>query len=54
VLALSDPASLNAMSGDTSSEHALLIGEFADVHGRSTPFVHGISVVNRWLAVGAS
>jgi hypothetical protein len=39
------------MSGDTSSEHLLLIGEFGGVRSRSPSFVHTILVANRWLAL---
>src|SRR5258705_2777091 len=39
------------MSGDTPSEHLLLIGEFGGVRSRSPSFVHTILVVNRWLAL---
>ena len=41
------------MSGDTRSEHPLIIGEFIDVRSQSSSFVHAISVVNRWFEIAA-
>jgi hypothetical protein len=41
------------MSGDTPSEHPLIVGEFIDVRSQSSSFVHAISVVNRWFEIAA-
>ena len=41
------------MSGDTRSEHPLIIGKFIDVRSQSSSFVHAISVVNRCFEIAA-